>query len=46
MTVVGIGYVGLSAALLLSQYNKVYALDISPEKIYKLNKKISPLKDT
>lgn len=45
ITVVGIGYVGLSNAILLSQHNKVYALDINPEKIEMINRKESPIMD-
>ena len=43
--VVGTGYVGLSLAVLLSQKFSVTALDISKEKINKINKRISPIKD-
>ena len=45
IAVAGTGYVGLSLAVLLSQKNEVYAYDISKEKVDKLNKKISPIKD-
>lgn len=45
ITVVGTGYVGLSNALLLSQYNKVIALDIIKEKIDMINDKESPIQD-
>lgn len=45
ITVVGIGYVGLSNAILLAQKNAVCALDISEDKINLLNSKVSPIKD-
>ena len=45
ITVVGTGYVGLSNALLLSQYNEVIALDIIKEKINMINNKESPIQD-
>ena len=45
IAVAGNGYVGLSLATLLSQKNEVYALDVIPEKIEKINKRISPIKD-
>lgn len=45
IAVAGIGYVGLSNAILLAQYNKVYAVDILPEKIEMINKKKSPIVD-
>ena len=46
ITVAGTGYVGLSLAVLLSQENNVTALDVIPEKVEKINKRESPLKDT
>lgn len=46
ITVVGIGYVGLSNAVLLAQYNVVIALDIIKEKVDMINNKKSPIKDT
>lgn len=45
IAIVGIGYVGLSLATLLSQYNEVVALDIIKEKVEKINRKISPIED-
>ena len=45
IAVVGIGYVGLSIATLLSQKNEVVALDVIPEKVDMINKRISPIKD-
>ncbi|WP_026503543.1 nucleotide sugar dehydrogenase [Bifidobacterium boum] len=45
IAVAGTGYVGLSVALLLSQHNKVKALDIIPEKVALLNKHQSPIQD-
>ena len=45
ITVVGTGYVGMSIATLLSQQNHVTAVDILPEKVDKINKKVSPIQD-
>lgn len=45
IAVAGTGYVGLSLATLLSQNNEVIALDVIPEKVEKINKRISPIKD-
>ncbi len=45
IAVAGTGYVGLSIATLLSQNNKIYAVDIVPEKVEKINNKISPIQD-
>ena len=45
IAVAGTGYVGLSIATLLSQYHKVTAVDVIPEKVEKLNNKISPIQD-
>lgn len=45
ITVAGTGYVGLSLAVLLAQNNEVMAVDIVQEKVDKINKKISPIKD-
>ena len=43
IVVIGLGYVGLAYALLLSEDNKVYAVDINEEKINKLKEHISPI---
>ena len=45
IAVAGTGYVGLSLAVLMSQHHKVYAVDIVPEKVEKLNARISPIQD-
>ena len=45
IAVAGTGYVGLSIATLLSQHNKVYAVDIIPEKVELINRKKSPIQD-
>ena len=45
IAVAGTGYVGLSIATLLSQHHDVVAVDVIPEKVEKINKKISPIQD-
>ena len=45
IAVAGTGYVGLSIATLLAQNNEVVAVDVIPEKVEKINKKVSPIQD-
>ena len=45
IAVAGTGYVGLSIATLLAQHNEVVAVDVIPEKVEKINKRISPIQD-
>lgn len=45
IAVAGTGYVGLSLAVLLSQHNHVMAVDIIPDKVEKINNRISPIQD-
>lgn len=45
VAVAGTGYVGLSIATLLSQHHKVTAVDVIPEKVEKINNRISPIQD-
>ena len=45
VAVAGTGYVGLSIATLLSQHHYVTAVDVIPEKVEKLNNRVSPIQD-
>ena len=45
VAVAGTGYVGLSIATLLAQHHQVTAVDVVPEKVEKLNNKVSPIQD-
>ena len=45
IAVAGTGYVGMSIATLLSQHHKVTAVDVIPEKVEKINQRISPIQD-
>jgi len=45
IAVVGTGYVGLSNAVLLAQHNQVFAFDVVPEKVDKINRRASPIAD-
>ena len=45
IAVAGTGYVGLSLAVLLAQHHHVSAVDIVPEKVEKINNRISPIQD-
>ena len=45
IAVVGTGYVGMSIATLLAQHHEVVAVDVLPEKVEKINQKISPIQD-
>ena len=45
IAVIGIGYVGLSNAILLAQQNEVYAVDLVKEKVDKINNRQSPIVD-
>lgn len=45
IAVAGTGYVGLSIATLLAQHHKVIAVDVIPEKVDKINRRISPIQD-
>ena len=45
IAVAGTGYVGLSIATLLAQHNEVVAVDVLPDKVDKINQKISPIQD-
>ena len=45
IAVAGTGYVGLSMATLLSQHHEVVAVDVIPEKVDKINNRVSPIQD-
>ena len=45
IAVAGTGYVGLSIATLLAQHHEVTAVDVIPEKVDKINRRISPIQD-
>lgn len=45
IAVAGTGYVGLSMATLLAQHHEVIAVDVIPEKVEKINQRISPIQD-
>ncbi len=45
IAVAGTGYVGLSISVLLAQHNRVTAVDIIPEKVELINRRVSPIQD-
>ena len=46
ITVAGLGYVGMSLAVLLAKHNKVVALDIDETRVGQVNRRQSPIEDT
>ena len=45
IAVAGTGYVGMSIATLLAQHHQVIAVDVIPEKVEKINHRVSPIQD-
>ena len=45
IAVAGTGYVGMSIATLLAQHNRVVAVDVVPDKVEKINRRVSPIQD-
>ena len=45
IAIAGTGYVGLSNAVLLAQHNRVWAVDVLPEKVELINQRKSPIRD-
>ena len=45
IAIAGTGYVGMSLATLLAQHNRVVAVDVVPEKVEKINRRVSPIQD-
>ena len=46
VSIIGLGYVGLSLSVLLSQKFKVFAVDVDPQKVDQVNNGVSPIVDT